>query len=50
MDSITDKILSIFKKNLSFRSKIYNLKPKGYFFDVTNVYFMEQNVKLQKGA
>lgn len=40
LDSINEKNLSIIQKKI-FRSvsEVYNLEPKGYFFDVTNVYF-----------
>src|SRR3989339_148254 len=40
LDSIDYRNFSVIQKNI-FRSvtDAYNLKPKGYFFDVTNVYF-----------
>lgn len=40
LDSIDERNLSVIQKKI-FRSitSVYNLKPKGYFFDVTNVYF-----------
>jgi len=40
LDSIDEKNLSVIQKKI-FRSvtDVYKLQPKGYFFDVTNVYF-----------
>jgi transposase len=40
LDSIDDRNLSMIQKKI-FRSvtDVYKLQPKGYFFDVTNVYF-----------
>jgi len=40
MDSITDKNSDLIQKKIFNSVKhIHKLKPKGYFFDVTNVYF-----------
>jgi len=40
LDSIDERNFSVIQKKI-FRSvlDVYNLQPKGYFFDVTNVYF-----------
>ena len=40
LDSIDERNLSLIQKKI-FRSvtEVYKLQPKGYFFDVTNVYF-----------
>ena len=40
LDSINEENLSVIQKKI-FRSitEVYKLQPKGYFFDVTNVYF-----------
>ncbi|MEK7870295.1 MAG: IS1634 family transposase [Nitrospirota bacterium] len=49
MDSITDKNSEHIQRKI-FHSvqEIYNLKPKGYFFDVTNVYFYGTECKIAK--
>jgi len=49
MDSITDKKSECIQRKI-FRSvqEVYNLKPKGYFFDVTNVYFYGTECKIAK--
>lgn len=49
MDSITDKKSELIQRKI-FHSvqEVYNLKPKGYFFDVTNVYFYGTECKIAK--
>lgn len=49
LDSIDEKNLGRIQKDI-FHSvtKIYNLKPKGYFFDVTNVYFYGTECSIAK--
>jgi len=49
LDSINEKNLGVIQKKI-FRSvtEIYNLKPKGYFFDVTNVYFYGTECSIAK--
>ena len=49
LDSIDEKNLSVMQKKI-FRSvtDTYNLQPKGYFFDVTNVYFYGTECSIAK--
>lgn len=49
LDSIDEKKLGRIQREI-FHSvtKIYNLKPKGYFFDVTNVYFYGTECSIAK--
>ena len=49
LDSINDKNLAVIQRKI-FRSvtEEYNLHPKGYFFDVTNVYFYGTECSIAK--
>ena len=49
LDSIDEKNLSVMQKKI-FKSvtDAYNLQPKGYFFDVTNVYFYGTECSIAK--
>jgi len=49
LDSINEENLSVIQKKI-FRSitEVYKLQPKGYFFDVTNVYFYGTECSIAK--